>query len=803
TPRVPSSPDNGLNQRLMSAFQHPADLSHNENLKKTLVGLLRHGLVVHINPAQTSHVPLASASSSMSYPTSMVAPVISPSTSPSATALMSALPGQMQWSSSSSSSATSTALMPTNGTAHRIADTLLNFSTRKRADKRTYPSPYKPLLRLGPGITSPNFPVPTGSRLLLWCLAQKLHINIFLFSTRSKPHFFGYNGLGGTNTSIGFLHHVDSFHGTSEYLVLGHSRTPPVPGILQPVQPVQPTLYHSSVPPASIRVGRARRTTRLISNISRDVCDEAITAACTTQLKEMLANKAKEVVKKIPKSDRKARKESGLAYKQELLDKKALPRNTKEEAVRTMRRNQVVDDSFDVQNLTYVQQRVGGNNIAIWTEVVEDKFSGFWREALETADKEKEKQEKQAKEKQKGKGKKKDDGGDGGDGTDDEAAQLAKDKESLRTCSVTLQQILRPDLKHQFDAVRDSIESKQIAITDDMTELSILLQKAVVVLAGGNLHGGQWSTTGPTALDVAHLLPNQFRARNPAVQSVLQIGQIPDGLQASLETALETPKAVDNEESDLALLHSHKFLQYIHTSFLGATGNTSASKLAHPLWERIAVALQASSPPNTKAPSGLSSTITESIRELSIAFTVLWEGSIYTKLLDYLLRILLRLHLAPIREQAHRDRMKKIAVRKQEAADKKQKEAEEATKEKILSRRKWLTKATILCDGLSDVLEAGQAPMLQKRLPALFGMLNKLLEKEPSSGTQTKLPSIEAQLNALSTSSSTSAVAPPSVPSTAPAPIAQDDDIDEDDEDDSDNDSLFDEPTGAHVIEEQ
>lgn len=299
-----------------------------------------------------------------------------------------------------------------------------------------------------------------------------------------------------------------------------------------------------------------------------------------------------------------------------------------------------------------------------------------------------------------------------------------------------------------------------------------------------------------------NLLPGQFQSRNPDVQATLKIAQIPDGLQASLEKALENTKAADKEESDLALLLSHQFLQYIHTSFLGAQGNTDASKRAHPLWERIAVALYDPSLPAIKAPKGLSSTITEAIRELSTAFVLLWEGSIYTKLLDYLLRILLRLHLAPIREQTHRERMKKIATRKQEAADKKQKEEEEASKRMTLNRRKWLSKATILCNELSDVLEAGQTQMLQKRLPALFGLLSKLQKKMPPPGVQKHLQKIDTQLSLAGSSTSRAAPATSvsSGPSTAAATIPEDED---DDEDDDDNDSLFDEPTGARVIGEQ
>ncbi|KAF9559817.1 hypothetical protein EC968_006474 [Mortierella alpina] len=712
-------PDSSMDERLSSAFQRPADVCHNENLKKTLAGMLRHGLVVHI---EENSLPSADPLTSRTL-------------------------------------------------AHQIAGTLLNSTIR---GVHNDPKPYQSVLRLGSNDATSTILVPSRSRFSFWCLSQKLHINIYLFSTRAKPHLFRYNGSNGAVASIGFLHHVDSYHGTSQYLVLGASRTSPAPII---IQPTQSTVHHSSVPPATLRIGQPKRTTRLpVNDISRAVCDDSIKAACIVQLKDMAEKRAKDVAKKIQAKDKEARQESSSEFYEELLTRKRLPCSTCEEAVRIMRRRQVVEDNFDVMNLTAVQKKVGSDNVAIWTTVVKENFNSFWKEALDIADKEKErlekekqekeKQKKQAKKQQKGKGKERDDGED--DGTDDEAAQLEKDRDSLRTCPVTLKQILRPELDNEFQKIRDLLEESQLAITDDMTELSILLQKVVVLLAAGDLYGG----TGPIAFDVTTLLPATFLTKRTDVSSTINIAPIPDNVQTAIERALAKPKAVDSEERDLALLHSHEFLQYIHTGLLGSKGNSSTSKLAHPLWERIAVALRELSPPEIKAPEGLSCTTTEAIRELATAFGNLWEGSIYAKLLDYLLRILLRLHLAPERERTHRDRKKKIAERKKDEARKKQKEAEEA---KTLSCRKWKNKAMILCDGLSDVLESGQAPMLKKRLPALFGMLNKLQEKVPEPGTQKNLPSIEAQDHTLSASNPTPA--------------------DDDSEEDDDYDSVFEDET--------
>jgi len=62
------------------------------------------------------------------------------------------------------------------------------------------------------------------TKLFFHFLAFFLHVNIYLFSSQSKAHLFKTEEA---TSSIGIVHHVDSFHGTSEYLALAEARTPP------------------------------------------------------------------------------------------------------------------------------------------------------------------------------------------------------------------------------------------------------------------------------------------------------------------------------------------------------------------------------------------------------------------------------------------------------------------------------------------------------------------------------------------------------------------------------------------------
>ncbi|KAF9176304.1 hypothetical protein BGZ49_006422, partial [Haplosporangium sp. Z 27] len=124
----------------------------------------------------------------------------------------------------------------------------------------------------------------------------------------------------------------------------------------------------------------------------------------------------------------------------------------------------------------------------------------------------------------------------------------------------------------------------------------------------------------------------------------------------------------------------------------------------------------------TKVPKGLSFTMNEYLRQYSTAIANLWGGSIYRKLLDYLLRILLRLHLAPTREANYRSQTE----RHMKAAEEKKKMQEEQSKS--MTRKLWRSKVAGLLDELSDVIEMNGK---LKRIPPIFSRLIQLHQNEP------------------------------------------------------------------------
>lgn len=98
-------------------------------------------------------------------------------------------------------------------------------------------------------------------------------------------------------------------------------------------------------------------------------------------------------------------------------------------------------------------------------------------------------------------------------------------------------------------------------------------------------------------------------------------------------------------------------------------------------------------------PSGLSFTVNEYLRQYSTAIGNLWEGNIYHKSLDYLIRVLLRLHLAPARETRYKQMVNK------RTKDKVNKEGVSVPGRRPLTRKLWAWKVKKLTDQLSEALQ--------------------------------------------------------------------------------------------------
>lgn len=162
----------------------------------------------------------------------------------------------------------------------------------------------------------------------------------------------------------------------------------------------------------------------------------------------------------------------------------------------------------------------------------------------------------------------------------------------------------------------------------------------------------------------------------------------------------------------------------------------------HPTWDAIADIVTSYSA--TKAPitpPGISHIITEHIRQLATAVQNLWHGNIYDKSLDYLLRILLRLHLAPQRER----RVKETIEKFKDSKLKKQRST-------VAQRKHWKRKALLLCDDLADnLIRTDNLENKDARITAIIRNLTKLQGAEPKSVALNRpILSVEERLAILS-----------------------------------------------------
>ncbi|KAF9407832.1 hypothetical protein BGZ76_005978, partial [Entomortierella beljakovae] len=311
----------------------------------------------------------------------------------------------------------------------------------------------------------------------------------------------------------------------------------------------------------------------------------------------------------------------------------------------------------------------------------------------------------------------------------------AHEKELIRTCTTTLKSIIRPDIEanEQFVSI---LNRRQLELTDLISDLSVLTYKTVLAIAAGDLYDDSLGQRSSDSFDIRSILPDNFKFRCD-VDPILRVVPIPPNLQNHLESALE-----NSSRDDFTQLLSQSHLQFIHTEFLSSytrkkkVEGSDTKDIKHPVWQRAADAIWTSDTDNlTCSPTGISHTITEQIRQFSTSVSNLWHGSILNKSMEYLLRILLRLHLAPERERRFKEGARLACERKKAMVK----------KPTTISKTLWNRKTLLLCDELAMVHQ-GKRNDKFTRIQAILGTLLKLHSIKPTS-QEIHLPCIDEQLS--------------------------------------------------------
>ncbi|KAF8951852.1 hypothetical protein BGZ46_003774, partial [Entomortierella lignicola] len=579
---------------------------------------------------------------------------------------------------------------------------------------------------------SQSIAIPLRSKLLLWFLSNKLRVNIYLFSSRSDSICYK---CPIAETSIGLFHRIDSFYNVSEYLVLvssSHVAT------IRELPPPTETRFDSDVKVAEFKEGKKRKARRERpeeDELSPEECIEMISKASQKIIHSKIVDIVSPVLKR-KKFKANETKESALAEKfaktkSDVVDAKRVPRNTMDIAHELIL-DKYHDFTFANFRKSDIVAKLGSetSSFNIFQQYVRSNFDSLWESTLAECEAKIPAQTNKE-----------------GDNEDEYQVEDSNGEDKdIRTCTVTLKSILRPDLDHVEELI-SMLKTSQVDVTNFIDELSILVHKTVLMVASGEIYDGSYGQSQQLKpFDISCLLPG-FEFRSPEIQSKISVAPIPPLLQCHLEKVLQgDSKSVSD---DVALMLTQPHLQFLNTKFLGTQGTQRRaeahaldvpqdSRIKNPVWERGASLIQPSSPAEYPPTSvkGISKTINEHIRLFSTATHNLWSGSVYQKSLDYLLRILLRIRLAPLREAKFHERTHR--TKEKEENEKKLTEGMDQLTD--IGRKKWKRMVLSLCDELSVIIQPHNTKRNKvTRLEEILKRLKALQMKEPKPGKNSLL----------------------------------------------------------------
>ncbi|KAF9409526.1 hypothetical protein BGZ76_005673, partial [Entomortierella beljakovae] len=337
------------------------------------------------------------------------------------------------------------------------------------AKKLLDPPADEPHLGYNIHIGSETLRIPSSSSLLLLYLCQKFNINIFLFSSRSKPILFK---AGDDRPSIGYIRHVDSFKGTSQLMVIAPSRHISDSDIRPPSSPIQ-IEFSSDIPCARFREGKraSKRRKKFEERLAPGEYEEYFKKACIDTLRGRIESNVRVLSKETKLGEH--------ATLNDLLKEKCIEIKGKQGSLTRLPRG-ILDSALDLarsdHNLSeddlsshYFQKNLGAvkDNITKWRSIVDSHFEGIWNEAVDKWCC----------------GLANDDSDDASDSDIDNDSESVNEEDSqkddVRTCTATLKQIVRPDLLCHYDDIQSIAKARQKAMTDVMYELSILTLKTV------------------------------------------------------------------------------------------------------------------------------------------------------------------------------------------------------------------------------------------------------------------------------------------------------------------------------------
>ncbi|KAG1465822.1 hypothetical protein G6F46_003430 [Rhizopus delemar] len=355
-----------------------------------------------------------------------------------------------------------------------------------------------------------------------------------------------------------------------------------------------------------------------------------------------METKLKESIRTVVSKNNKKMNEQLAALKQKLSTAKKLPSGIITGAAKLAESTCNEPSQADLilrQMRSFMDNHVGKKNEIEWQEFVVKNFDTFKNEETNLA--------KSAQL----------ESNDTDRGSVSDAGCPVVDENSYRTCTASINNLIREDLDPSIkDLIMKKLQRAMIGSTDYILYFSSLIQMMMICLKSNQffLDGDVINTRKVNGFDITTIVSSEFHTDSPKYTI--------------------TPLATDVSDSpafdaDFSQLFQEQHLSLISTKYFSNRGSQDQTLNAHPIQTALSKLMDAEDIkketfPVKNVPSSLMSL---ALQIYMTNFKNMWAGkTMINKLLDKLLVILLRLHLAPKRELQRRQNILNYISRKPE-----------------------------------------------------------------------------------------------------------------------------------------
>ncbi|KAL0582181.1 hypothetical protein ABG067_008034, partial [Albugo candida] len=229
------------------------------------------------------------------------------------------------------------------------------------------------------------------------------------------------------------------------------------------------------------------------------------------------------------------------------------------------------------------------------------------------------------------------------------ANRVVPQNPSYEVCTVSFNSILRKDIPEEIktifnDRVKKALTETTNFITDfqvSMMSTMLLFKDHVFQVVAGS---GEVELVQQNGFEIKKAFPENFK-----MEANIKFSSSPLSSAALLST---DSKVLD----DVKNLFTETHINFIKSSFFGVQGTQAASKTKHPVLQ----CLVKDFPESIKSMFQDKNTLPISVMDIAVTnfitnFSLMWKDKkIINRLLNKLIEVLLKIHLAPVREKKYR-----------------------------------------------------------------------------------------------------------------------------------------------------